>query len=370
MLHQSHIGSWGPNLPWAANSRVSTTIDGTVVVFAIPTDTVGTNFSTTGNNSTNSSTPTNTTAASIVSSSISTNLWAPETMVVSGVGGGFVAPATNTVTAPSAPTTETPAGNSSPPVSPSLLGGVLGGVAGLAFILVVILYLIRRHKREVAAVARDDAGYGGPLGSSGGNPMTEGSSTTPFALAGSFFARHSRTSRVSESSEAPTVLSETGFYKISGRKLPPVLGGPRPGYGSTRSAGASSSYPDEDGGGWVGGSGTVASTPSIAGPSRYSSIASASPTISNAPMSSITPVPAPVSAAHIHMGSSMAPPPPRIQEEASESDTESTHQLPRPPLFPRQLSAVSIGSAGKDPVGRSLPSHDGSRASRFTEDIV
>lgn len=309
----------------------------------------------TGNSSTDSSTSSNSTNTS----SILTDLTAT-TEVVGGVGGGSVAATSNPVAAPPA-ATDMPPGNSNPPVSPSLLGGVLGGVAGLAFILVAILFLIRRHKREVAAVARDDAGYGGPLGSSGGNLMTEGSSTTPFALAGSFFARHSRASRVSESSEAPTVLSETGFYKVSGRKLPPVLGGPRPGYGSTRSAGGSSSYPDEDGG-------TVASTPSVAGPSRYSSIASASPTISNAPMSSITPAPILVSATH--MGSSMAPPPPRIQEEASESDAESTHKLPRPPLFPRQLSAISVGSAGKDGVGRSLPSHDGSRASRFTEDIV
>lgn len=326
-------------------------------VFAVSTGTGGPNFSTRTSNS----------SSSTSASSNSTNTLAAPTELlvtgteVAGIRGGTVAPTTNTATAPSSTATETPSGNSSPPVSPSLLGGVLGGVAGLAFVLVAILFLIRRHKREVAAIARDDAGYGGPLGSSGGSPMMEGSSITPFALAGSFFARHSRTSRVSESSEAPTVLSETGFYKVSGRKLPPVLGGPRPGYGSTRSAGGSSSYPDEDGGG------TLASTPSVAGPSRYSSIASASPTISNAPMSS-TAAPVLVSATHPHMGSSMAPPPPRIQEE--ESDTESTHKLPRPPLFPRQLSAISVGSVGKDGVGRSLPSHDGSRASRFTEDIV
>lgn len=340
---------WGTNLLWVANTGISTTIDGTVFVFSFPTSTGGSTR--TGNSSTNSSISSDSTNTSSISTDLAT------TTEVGGVGGGLVAPTTNLAVVPP----EMPPGNSSPPVSPSLLGGVLGGVAGLAFILVAILFLIRRHKREVAAIARDDAGYGGPLGSSGGSPMAEGSSTTPFALAGSFFARHSRASRVSESSEAPTVLSETGFYKVSGRKLPPVLGGPRPGYGSTRSAGGSSSYPDEDGG-------TVASTPSVAGPSRYSSITSASPTISNTPMSLITPAPMLVSATH--MGSSMAPPPPRIQEEASESDAESTHKLPRPPLFPRQLSAISVGSAGKDGVGRSLPSHDGSRASRFTEDIV
>lgn len=289
-------------------------------------------------------------------------------------------PTGNTVIAPSATSAQASAGGSSPPVSPSLLGGVLGGVAGLAFVLVAVLYLIRRHRREAAATARDEAGYGGPLGSSGGQ-MVQRSGITPFALAGSFFARHPRASRASQSSEAPTVPSETGFYKISGRKLDPVLGGPRPGYGSTRSAGGSSFYPDEDGGGtggggggsWVaGGSGTITSTPSVAGPSRYSSMtaASASPTASSAPMSLITPIPTPVPATHPHVGSSMAPPPPRIPEEAAESDTDSTHKLPRPPPFPRQLSAISVGSVGKDGVGRSLPSHDGSRASRFTEDIV
>lgn len=198
--------------------------------------------------------------------------------------------------------------------------------------------------------------------------MQRSAGVAPFALAGSFF-RNPRTPRVSQSSDTPTVpsTSEVGFYKVSGRKLAPVLGGPRPGYGSTRSAGGSSYYPDDDGI-------TVASTPSVVGPSRYSSMtaSSTSPTGSTAPMNfSSTAPPAPPST-HMppHIGSSMAPPPPRIQEEPVESDNESTDRLPRPPPFPRQLSTVSVGSAGKDGVGRSLPSHDGSRASRFTEDIV
>jgi hypothetical protein len=233
---------------------------------------------------------------------------------------------------------------------------------------VAILYLVRRHNRAVAAQQRDDAGYGGPLEGAEGDQMMQRSGVAPFALAGSFF-RNPRTPRVSQSSDTPTVpsTSEVGFYKVSGRKLAPVLGGPRPGYGSTRSAGGSSYYPDDDGI-------TVASTPSVIGPSRYSSMtaSSTSPTGSTAPMNFSSAVPPAPPSTHMppHIGSSMAPPPPRIQEEAVESDNESTDKLPRPPPFPRQLSAVSVGSVGKDGVGRSLPSHDGSRASRFTEDIV
>lgn len=351
-----------------------------MIVFAFPTNSGGSNFFTrTGNSSTRSSASASTSSSTSSSNStttstsspsfpspLSTGLWASGTDVAGGAGVGYVTPTGDAATASSATPTGASGGSNSPPVSPSLLGGVLGGVAGLAFVLVAILYLIRRHRRQVAATAMDDAGYGGPLGGDG--DMAQRSSMIPFALTGRLFAKESGASRVSQSSEAPTVPSETGFYKVSGRKLPPVLGGPRPGYGSTRSAGGSSFYPDEDGG-----SGTIASTPSVAGPSRYSSMtaASASPTTSAAPVGFIAPVPVPVSATHPHTASSsMAPPPPRIQEEAAESDIESAHKLPRPPPFPRQLSAISVGSVGKDGVGRSLPSHDGSRASRFTEDIV
>ncbi|CUS11140.1 unnamed protein product [Tuber aestivum] len=391
----------------------STTIDGSVIVYTSDPFPTGVNNSTLSRNITTSSTSfsstsgwslnsTTTTASSTTTSSLSSeSLWPTTTEVGGGGGGGGgggLAPTPTVTSVSPVPTEGAEGGGGGPPVS-QLLGGVLGGVAGIALILVAVLYFMKRYKRERAIQKRDDAGYGGPVEQSGDQPMA--------------------------------AVPERGFYKVSGRKLDPVIGGPRPAeFSSTRSAAGSSYYHDDEIS-WIGPGTPVSSTG--AGPSRYSGVSggAASPTASSAPGSATTPVgPAPILPA---IGAAVSAGPSRIPEER-ESDPElaspsesmppprplpiaktpsppssqtdlSLTSLTRPP-FPggmssvsvgsagsgregraagdvpvsagpsvppasaRQRSAERVGSAGKDGVGRSLPSHDGSRTSRFTEDIV
>ncbi|CAZ82003.1 unnamed protein product [Tuber melanosporum] len=398
-------------------SASSITIDGTVIVFTSAPFPTGINNSTLSHNTTTSSTSlsftsgwslnsTTTTASSTTttttSSHSSESLW-PTTADAGdgGGGGGGVAP-TNTAPSVSPIPTEGSEGGGGAPVSPRLLGGVLGGVAGIALILLAVLYFVKRHKRELVLQARDDAGYGGPVEPAGDQPVA-------------------------------VVPGERGFYKVSGRKLPPVIGGPRPGELASPRSAAGSSYYHDDEISWIGGPGTPVSSAG-AGPSRYSGVsggAPSSPTIPTAPGSTTAPVgPAPILPP---IGTAMPAGPSRIPEE-HESDPElaspgesmppplplpiaktpsapgsqtdlsltsptrppfsggmssvsvgsagsgkegrSTGGVPVsagpsvPPASARQRSAERAGSAGKDGVGRSLPSHDGSRASRFTEDIV
>ena len=296
----------------------------------------------------------------------------------------------------------------------------------------MILYLLRRHRRELAIQARDDAGYGGALGAgtgggSGGGDgeqsMVQRSSMSPFAAAGGFFSKRSRQSQTS--SETPA-SGEPSFVKLSGRKLPPVIGGPRPVEPPSVRSGGSSFYHDDDIS-WVGGPGTPVSSTG-AGPSRYSGATPSSPTTSSGPTSTTTPIgPTPILPP---MGTSIAGPgPSRIPEEresdpelaapeepvprstpiirqpsAPGSQTDVTLGAPIRPPFHRGMSSGSAGSTGSgkdlqgageippapaipaafarqmsseraagsstDGVGRSLASRDGSRTSRFTEDIV
>jgi len=271
----------------------------------------------------------------------------------------------------------------------------------MALILLAILYFMRRHKRELVIQARDDAGYGGPVQPAGDPPMA-------------------------------AVAGERSFYKVSGRKLPPVIGGPRPGEFSSTGSAAESPHHRDDEISWIGPGTPVSSTG--AGPSKYSGVsggAPSSPSTSSAPGSATTPVgPAPilppVGAAVLtgpsripeeresdpelaSPGESMPPPPlPPIAKTPSAPGSQTDVSLTSPtrppfsrgmssvsvgsagsgkegraigevpasagpsvpPAFARQMSGERVGSAGKDGVGRSLPSHDGSRASRFTEDIV
>ncbi|KAI5804492.1 hypothetical protein EDC01DRAFT_627342 [Geopyxis carbonaria] len=335
-----------------------TTTEQTVIIYAFPTlsSRSSTRISSRSRNSTRTSTQSST--RSIPSS----------TVVLDGLGGG--APSIASVPSSSTSPSPTAEASSGPNANNKIIGGVLGGLAGLGLILFAILMLLKRHKRNLddrEIQNRVNAGYGiSPPGSSaGGRTMAERSSDTPFAGAAAFF-RRSRQSQVSEPAS-----EEKGFYKVAGtgRKLPPVIGGPRP------DPNTSSFYQDDDGR-WVGGPGTPVSSADAGGPSRYSGFTAttttASPTTSTAPGSSISPIGIAVSPP----GTAMSPPVfpiaitgerhSRIQEEFDEVDSvrETTPVMPRPGF------GSNPSLAGRDGLGRSLPSHDGSRASRFTEDIV
>lgn len=232
----------------------------------------------------------------------------------------------------------------------------MAGLAAFAMVLVALLLLLRRHKRNAIIHHRNELGYGGPAsGASEGISSQQEPSSNPFSAVFGLFAagrnRHQRN---------PSAASdERGFYRVSGRKLEPVLGGPRP-----RGSSVSAPPYSEDGGSLAKEIGTSISTISGAGPSRLSS-----------------PTPTP-------MGPVGLQPPvrdviPEDQEyDATYKETGGgVRELSTPTPTPSMLMPVSSpsplggrpaigGGAGRDGLGRSLPSLDGSRASKFTEDIL
>ena len=249
----------------------------------------------------------------------------------------------------------------------------MGGLGAFALLLVAILFVLRRHKRRVADQALEDAAYGGPLPATGASPETaERPGLTPLAAAAAnFFGRGPRHTRQQSTVSEPT--SEQGFYRVGGRKIEPVLGGPRPG----KSLEAGHSLDDE------GESATHAGAP----PPPLSSSGPAAAAAGPSRLPGHPAAPSPVSSA----GAAAMPATSRIQEEKEEEAGREPMPVPSPGRDPtpvpspgRSPTAPSPsrppehyttrpplgGSAGRDGLGRSLPSHDGSRASKFTEDIV
>lgn len=237
--------------------------------------------------------------------------------------------------APSPTNSETGTDSTPSTVEPQVVGGIVGGVAGLALVILAIFMLLKRYRRQQAIQALNDAGYGGPLA-----PQSMVQRSISF-LGGGLGTRY----REASPGTVNVGQAETGFVKVSGRKLPPAIGGSRPEFGSLRSDAQSSYYTGEDIG--VGASGTSRSSH---GPARYpSSIVQASNPFASPPSSPI------------NIGST------RRGGDADDDSIEEIRILPRSPppkpIYNRQLSLVSDG------VGRSHASHDGSRGSRFTEDI-
>ncbi|KAF8251835.1 hypothetical protein K440DRAFT_637070 [Wilcoxina mikolae CBS 423.85] len=343
-----------------------TTVERTVVVIASPTIVSYRRTSTRRSSSTRHSSSTShrpSASSSSNSTSATSSRWSSSTVLPTaystygGGGGGGGGGATALPTSSPVPTNSVSA-SSGPNVNPTLVGGVLGGLCAFALVLVAILFALRRHKRRLAEQALDDAGYGGPLPTpAGSRGITERSSVTPFAAAASLFGRRSRHSRQQSAASEPT--SEQGFYRVGGRKIDPVLGGPRP---AGKSLEGGQSFFDEGEGGHVRSPPTPISAG--AGPSRFSShtATSTSPIISSVPGPTV-----PMAAA--------IPATARIPEEKDEGElyreSTPTGSVRRPTPTPEFMTRPQLaGAAGRDGLGRSLPSHDGSRASKFTEDIV
>jgi len=334
------------NEPTGDLSRAPITTGGTVIIFTTPTVRNRTTLMNTLSKSTTTRKMNNSTTSSTALSTTA-NITAITTS-------GYRQPGTQPTTGESAPSSPTSSGvpdvgsngssnPSSPQVEPRLVGGIVGGVAGLALIVFALFLLLKRHKRQRQIQALDDAGYGGPL--AGGPTMAQRSISF---LRGGLAAG----GRGEAPSSDPTDVdpAERGFVKVAGRKLPPAIGGPRPELGSMKSNAQSSYYTGDDSG-----VGASMSKSSRGGPSRYStSTVQAANPFASPPSSPTGPGPG--------LG-----PPSRLQEPVDTDSIEEMRTPPKPPpprpLFNRQLSL------GTDGVGRSHPSHDGSRGSRFTEDI-
>ncbi|TGZ83631.1 hypothetical protein EX30DRAFT_87534 [Ascodesmis nigricans] len=358
----------------------TTTVPGTVFVYASLID--GKSATRSTNTSTTSSTMLSTSSPSISSPSpTSTFVLTPNT------GSGYNGGVDNNPDPDLTEETLTGSGNDSSSPTPKIVGGIIGGVAGIVLFAWIILLLIRRHKQKMVINRRVEAGYGGPLPEP---PMIERSSAAPIAPWG--FGSFGRNSRQSAASEP--VSEERGFYKVSGRKLPPAIGGPRPDMPAR-----SSSFYQEEENRWLGGPRTVTpvASPTSSRPSRYSggTQTSASPTASGFPSGNTPfglsftappPVPPPSQSqpqfqppyANPFLSPTHGPSTPgRIPEEygaeeyQGEIDRERERaNTPRMSVQrSRDFTPTSLVSH-RDGLGRSLPSLDGSRTSRFTEDIV
>ncbi|KAL9101012.1 MAG: hypothetical protein Q9163_003678 [Psora crenata] len=297
-------------------------------------------------------------------------------------------------------------GNSMPPTK-VLVGGIVGGIAGAVLILVALLFLLRRRRGRVGGVktisppAPQTAGAGSAaLGGGESGTMTQRSSSVPIAAAG-FFARL-RPSSSQTAVTTDTAPSERGFQKISGRKLPSVLQSGGDGYGVTPagSSAGPSSAPYAQGlvpsqGPFVGLAPALRpSTPrSLSGSSFYRDSqgfygglgpadTSSEPTDPSAsPLSSSPTFPAPPSAGAPLAAAGRSPgqsspgipnirPGPARQPIINQGGvvpmrTPTRPQQPRPRAEPP--IAENSFQPSRDPLGRSRPSQDGSRQSRFRE---
>ncbi|KAL8804910.1 MAG: hypothetical protein Q9200_005637 [Gallowayella weberi] len=363
----------------------------------INTDYDGPSTSYTSATSTTPSSSSSLSSSSISSSSAS----ATSTFVETGVAGGGGTPTGTNGDNPSSSTAAAVgSGGGSTPSTPTLVGGVVGGLAGLALITVLVIFLLRRRRqigqrRNISPPIPQSASTG--PGATSGTTTERSSAAVPFASAA--FFRRLRPGSGATASTTETAPSERGFQNLGGRKLESILSSRGDGYGdlpfgaaSTSTApGASSargqpppSIP------------IVTAAPSAApGHSSPESLSGSSfyrdsqgfyggpgqgqpepePT-SNSSSMVVGPASPPQSPRHAASGSSqrhegvavMRPGPARTpvttQGGLSPMRGPPTRGTPPPPQIPG-----TILERPRDGLGRSHPSMDGSRGSRFAENI-
>lgn len=241
-----------------------------------------------------------------------------------------------------------------------IVGGVLGSVAGLALIFALLFYILRR-RGYFQRFFKDQGNQALPssdAGTAATREMAERPSSvfTTSYLAPAFMKRWRQSTMTARTdSTVDSNSSERGFQKISGRKIPPVLthGG------------------DGFGGGLDGDSPTIPdcliglSLPSAsAGPSGGNL---SSPGGHGPPPAS--PYGSPLDTNYTREADESSPSErPKVQLPVSNSVNfgSPTMVTSSPHLIPQPQSAVP---QQPDSVGRSHPSFDGSRGSRFTESL-
>ncbi|CAD6583248.1 MAG: hypothetical protein ASARMPRED_001269 [Alectoria sarmentosa] len=325
----------------------------------------------------------------------------------SAAGAGGNGNSGNTAPTPTASSSSNgDSGGSGAPPTQDLVGGIVGGVAGLAMIFVILLLLLRwrrgklGNRRTISPPVPQTIGYGGVPQS--GN-MTQRSSTAPIVAAG--FFRSLRPASSQTATTAETAPSERGFQKISGRKLPSVLASGGDGWGDPPATG-----PTAGPSGAAAGLGMAAgvakgrspfddpppgqrpSPPhSLSGSSFYrdshgfyggvvpeeQTEASSSPGSSSSP-TYFAPLGAAAGRSNVPLGHGS---PTRRNEAAQMRPGPARTPVINQPGFgsirggapPRPIRATPPPAGlnpARDGLGRSHPSQDGSRGSRFREDTT
>lgn len=273
-----------------------------------------------------------------------------------------------------------------------MIGGVVGGVAGLTiFCLIALFLLYRRRSTQRRNLTSQPQAAPLPPGSAGQDvTTTERSSTAPLASAG--FLKRLRPQSGQTAATTDTTPSERGFQNLGGRKLESVLSsrgdgysepGISPGMAAASSSGAGASGLRRQGFGHS------------PGPSEPETLSRSSlyrdsqgfhggnegdlPSSTNLrPASNTTSM----AVYHIPPESGL---PPEGFTGFNQGDTEIAIMRPSPartpvtggflpPRSPRSMPSprspsTPISRGHRDGLGRSHPSFDGSRGSKFTEDM-
>ncbi|KAK3378213.1 hypothetical protein B0H63DRAFT_240348 [Podospora didyma] len=141
---------------------------------------------------------------------------------IAGIDGGPTTSAATPSSGESKPPGLTPAAQS------AVIGGVVGSVAGVALIALFLMFILKWKKRQGGAIlllgdADSDArGRGQTSGPEGGGGGMMSRRSIPFAIP-SALAKLSGSKRAIEGHSEESNTEEKGFYRVSGRKLMPVL---------------------------------------------------------------------------------------------------------------------------------------------------
>ncbi|CAI6333231.1 unnamed protein product [Periconia digitata] len=261
----------------------------------------------------------------------------------SGIGGGAGNPTTSAppVSSSTAGAAGAQSSSSSSLGTPQVVGTVFGSLAGAALILALLLFLLKRHKQKKQSaplqLPEDDH--------ADNQPMTQAAKHTSY-MAPSFLNRFSGTSRLTTETAS---TGEKSFQRISGRKLPSAFSEGMTSEQFARGEGTlsgSSFYKDDKG--FYGGSGVTPKDFALA-----KEIGDSPSTGAMGTQELVRPSPARTPIVHHRDDAPVF--------GASRNGGGSTLS---PPLTPNPDYSGPRGT-----LGRSHPSHDGSRSSRFTENV-
>ncbi|KAF2875618.1 hypothetical protein BDV95DRAFT_626136 [Massariosphaeria phaeospora] len=334
------LSSLTPNSTTITSTSNSLTISSSIFTSDNTTSSSSTSSSSQSSSSSSQSSSSSTSVSSVSSSTSVTSILSSSSY---GGGGGGDGPASTAPppaeTTAASTTTSGGSGNSTPLNTPQVVGTVFGSLAGLALLLVLVLFFLKRHKQKQNGgpmQLRDDGTERPPMTAS-----TNRHSLLPAA----FLNRFSGASR--STAETSTTTAERGFQRVSGRKLPSAFSEGMTSEQFARGEGAlsgSSFYKDDSG--FYGGPGAAAAAKEFGKETGEPSPSGAMGRVERVmPSPARTPIithpdDAPPFGTSRNGGSTLSPP------------------LSPNPDYPRGGT-----------LGRSHPSHDGSRSSRFTENV-
>jgi hypothetical protein len=228
-------------------------------------------------------------------------------------------------------------GSTTPLQTPQVVGSVVGSLAGAALILVIILLLLQRHKRQrrgALQLTNDETTERSP-------PMAQDASKGP-RIPSAFLNRFSGMSR--STADTSTSGGERSFQRVSGRKLPSAFseGMTSEQFARGQTLSGSSFYTDDRG--------------SYGGPGLSKELGKD------------------MGATPIAAGMMNIRPGPARTPVIRHPDEDNKNPFDDPASFPKGGSYLSPPQSPNPDVprstlGRSLQSQDGSRSSKFTENV-